>query len=74
VIKGLLVGGSPGQAIAATAFPTFGPRILLAGSEADGCALATNLGAPHGDVKSATIRLTLALGRPREKRRDVGQH
>jgi len=63
VNEGLLAGGSVGQAIAASSFLSpLGPRVLFAGSVAAGCGLETDLGESSGNVKAATIRLTLAPG------------
>lgn len=63
VNQGLLAGGSPGQAVAASSFVSpQGPRVLLAGSVDAGCVLETELGVSGANVKAATIRLTLAPG------------
>lgn len=63
VKQGLLAGGSPGQAVAASSFVSpQGPRVLLGGSVDAGCALETRLGDSSADVRAATIRLTLAPG------------
>jgi hypothetical protein len=63
VNEGLLAGGSAGQAIAASSFLSpLGPRVLFAGSVAAGCVLETKLGESSGNVKAATIRLTLGPG------------
>jgi hypothetical protein len=62
VTRGLLAGGSAGQAVAASTFSPSGPRILLAGTETAGCSLETNLGLLGGSGEASTIRLTLAGG------------
>jgi hypothetical protein len=62
VTRGLLAGGSPGQATAASTFSPLGSRILLARTQVAGCSLETNLGLSGGIGEASTIRLTLAGG------------
>ncbi len=62
VSRGLLAGGSAGQAIATSGFSALGSRVLLVRSIAEGCALETSLGSSASPTKSASIRLKLAPG------------
>ncbi len=60
VAQGLLAGGDAGEAMAASAFYSIGPRVVLAGC---GCALLTETSSSSDEVAEASlIRLNLPAG------------
>jgi hypothetical protein len=62
VTKGPLAGGGPGKALAASAFYSFGPRVVLASPECGGLLKGNGIGLPQGDTVGSIIRLYLPKG------------